>query len=410
MTAFSSLKIAAFRNYLSARFFLTFSVQMQNLVISWLIYDITHDPLSLGIIGIAEIIPFLAVVFFAGHMADTYNRKKLVVFAVSLIILSSGWLLFIATNKSLFSVTSILTCYYMVVVIVGFARGFFGPASQSMAPMLVPIKDFANATTWNTTVFHFGAVVGPAFGGLLYGYKGLSFTMFFIIGLQAVSLVLFIKLKYVHVLVEKTGESIRKRLAEGLKFVFSNQIIIGSLTLDLFAVLFGGAIALLPIFAGEILHVGPKGLGLLRAAPALGAILTAVILMWKPVGKSAGKLLLACVAGFGLCMIGFALSTNFYLSLIILGLSGGLDNVSVVIRQTVVQLRTPDHMRGRVASVNSVFISLSNEIGSFESGAAAKLFGLIPSVIYGGLATIGVVAVTRKVAPELAQLDMSNDQ
>jgi MFS family permease len=205
---------------------------------------------------------------------------------------------------------------------------------------------------------------------------------------------------------QSSNEPIFKRLSGGIKFVFSNQVIINSLSLDLFAVLFGGATALLPVFAAEVYHCGAQGLGMLRSAPAAGAVLMAVVLMWKPPGKGAGKILLASVAMFGVCMIVFALSKNFYLSLAVLALSGAVDNVSVVIRQTLVQMNTPDEMRGRVASVNSVFISLSNEIGSFESGLAAKIFGLIPSVIYGGLATIGVVGVTAKIAPKLREMDM----
>jgi MFS family permease len=402
MEALKALKVKPFRQFLFARFFLIFSVQMQNLILSWMVYGITKDPLSLGLIGIAEIIPFLSVVLFAGNMADKFSRKKMVFWATLLITSSSVFLYYLAANQDKIAPPLLLTSYYTIVVVIGFGRGFFGPASQAMVPTLVPADVFANATTWNTTAFHIASIIGPAVGGLMFGFGGAFISMPVIVFMQMLSLILYFTLKYDQVYSEKTDEPILQRLSGGFKFVFSNQVIINSLSLDLFAVLFGGATALLPVFAAEIYHCGAQGLGVLRSAPAAGAVLMAVLLMWKPPGKGAGKILLVSVAMFGLSMIAFALSQNFYLSVAILALSGAVDNVSVVIRQTLVQMNTPDEMRGRVASVNSVFISLSNEIGSFESGLAAKFFGLVPSVIYGGLATIGVVGVTAKIAPKLS--------
>ncbi len=406
MTAFNALKVKPFRQFVMARFFLIFSVQMQNLILSWLVYGITKDPLSLGLIGIAEIIPFLSVVLFAGNMADKFSRKKMVFWSTFVIFLASIFLYYLSMHEQDFEQELLLTFYYSFVVILGLSRGFFGPASQSMVPTLVPADVFANATTWNTTAFHIASILGPAIGGLLFGFGGAEVSMPVIVILQIFSLALYYTLNYKQVYGPSHNEPIFKRLSGGIKFVFSNQVIINSLSLDLFAVLFGGATALLPVFAAEVYHCGAQGLGMLRSAPAAGAVLMAAVLMWKPPGKGAGKILLASVALFGVCMIVFALSKNFYLSLAVLALSGAVDNVSVVIRQTLVQMNTPDEMRGRVASVNSVFISLSNEIGSFESGLAAKIFGLVPSVIYGGLATIGVVAVTTKIAPKLREMDM----
>ena len=406
MTAFDALKVIPFRHFLFARFSLIFSVQMQNLILSWLVYDITKDPLSLGLIGIAEVIPFLVVVLFAGNMADQYSRKKMVIYATLLIVCASLILLFLAINQSSLKPSILLSGYFSVVIVICLARGFFGPASQAMVPNLVPSSVFANATTWNTTAFHIAAIIGPAFGGLIFGFGQASISMSVILAMQLLSLLLYITLSDHQVYTQRKDESVIKRLKEGIKFVFNNQVIIASLSLDLFAVLFGGATALLPVFAVEVYHCGAEGLGLLRAAPAVGAVLMAVLIMIKPPGKGAGKILLVSVAAFGLCMIAFALSKNLYVSFAILALSGAVDNVSVVIRQTLVQSNTPDEMRGRVASVNSVFIGLSNEIGSFESGLAAKIFGLVPSVIYGGLATIGIVAATAKVAPKLRAMDM----
>jgi MFS family permease len=406
MTAFDALKVKPFRHFVVARFFLIFSVQMQNLILSWMVYDITKDPLSLGLIGIAEIIPFVSVVLFAGNMADKFSRKKMVFWATLLITFSSVILYYLSANAQSISAKLLLIFYFTVVVIIGLARGFFGPASQAMVPNLVPTHVFANATTWNTTAFHVASIIGPAVGGLLFGFGGALVSMPVIIFLQVISLILYYSLKYTQVYSENSTEPIFERLKGGIRFVFKNQVIINSLSLDLFAVLFGGATALLPVFAAEVYHCGAQGLGLLRSAPAAGAVIMAVILMWKPPGKGAGKILLSAVALFGVCMIAFALSKNLYLSVFILALSGAVDNISVVIRQTLVQMNTPDDMRGRVASVNSIFISLSNEIGSFESGLAAKIFGLVPSVIYGGIATIGVVGITAKIAPKLREMDM----
>jgi MFS family permease len=323
-----------------------------------------------------------------------------------LIACSSILLCYLTLNKQAIDSSLLLLGYYAVIAVIGLARGFFGPASQAMVPNLVGSEVFANATTWNTTAFHIASIIGPAFGGIIFGFGQAIASMVVIIGLQLISLSLYFKLPYKQVYNENTREPIFKRLKEGIKFVFNSQVIIGALSLDLFAVLFGGATSLLPVFAAEVYHCGAEGLGLLRAAPAVGAVLMAVLIMIKPPGKGAGKILLVSVAAFGLCMIAFALSKNLYLSIAILALSGAVDNVSVVIRQTLVQSNTPDEMRGRVASVNSVFIGLSNEIGSFESGLAAKIFGLVPSVIYGGLATIGIVSATAKVAPKLRAMDM----
>lgn len=391
---------------------LVLGFQIQYLVLGWLIYDLTHDPLQLGLAGLAEIIPFLSVIWVAGPLADRFNRKKIIV--ITILLFMAGYLLigFGVQNAGPENKSLVLLLYYAMIILVGFTRGFFGPSSQAIVPILVPAKDFANATTWNTSVFHLSAVAGPALGGWLYAKGGKEFTYCFVLILLLIGLFCVINMKYPgnQPKDHQARLPILKQLKTGIQFVFGHQVIIGSLTLDLFAVLFGGAVALLPVFAAEVLHCGPEGLGLLRSAPAAGALVMAWMLVMVPPEKNAGKALLISVSGFGLCMIGFALSTNFYLSLVLLFLSGSLDNISVVIRQTVVQMRTPDHMRGSVAAVNSIFIGMSNEIGAFESGLAAKLLGLIPSVIFGGLVTIGVVGVTAKYAPELRKLNLKEFQ
>lgn len=391
---------------------LVLGFQIQYLVLGWLIYDLTHDPLQLGLAGLAEIIPFLSVIWLAGPLADRFNRKKIVVLTTCLFLigyLTIGFIIYKAdpANHSL-----ILMLYYLMIILVGFTRGFFGPSSQAIVPTLVPAQHFANATTWNTSVFHLSSVTGPALGGLLYAAGGKEYTYLVVLSVMVLGVICLLMMKYRG----NTFNPVQKRLPifsqlkTGIRFVFSQQVIIGSLTLDLFAVLFGGAVALLPVFAAEVLKCGPEGLGLLRSAPATGALLMAWILVMVPPEKNAGKAMLISVAGFGLCMIGFALSTNFFLSLVLLFLSGALDNISVVIRQTVVQMRTPDHMRGSVAAVNSIFIGMSNEIGAFESGLAAKVLGLVPSVIAGGLVTIGVVGLTTKYAPDLRKLNLKEFQ
>jgi MFS family permease len=269
------------------------------------------------------------------------------------------------------------------------------PSSLALMAQIVPRSLYANSSTWNSVLWHVGAVTGPAIGGLVYGFKGVEAAYAGVIFFALVALLLLIPIKKKPIVKSLLVESLKERLFSGLRFVFKNQIMLGALSLDMFAVLFGGAVAMLPVFANEILHVGPEGLGVLRAAPALGAITMSLFLAYHPPLKNAGKALVFAVTGFGVCMILFALSTNFYLSMAFLILSGMFDNISVVIRATIVQLMTPDEMRGRVASVNSIFIGSSNEIGSFESGLAASLMGLVPSVIFGGVMTLIVVGKTK---------------
>jgi len=400
---FSALRYTIFRRFLLSRLLITFGTQMTYTVLGWIIYEATGDPLSLGMAGLAEIIPFLSVVWFAGPMADRYNRKWLLVGAGSLIFLS---VLLAGLFLSGFGTGIVMICYTLIVMI-GFGRGFYGPASQAMVPGLVPSEVFTNATTWNTGVFHVSSVAGPALGGLIYAFAGRNWVWLSILILLGVSVLLMFSLPYRNPGTSLLREPFFRQIKSGIRFVFHEPVIIGSLSLDLFAVLFGGAVALLPVFAKDILHCGPEGLGFLRAAPAAGALSMAWILVLRPPGKSAGKILLISVAGFGFCMSVFAFSQSVILSAAVLFISGALDNVSVVIRQTVVQMKTPEEMRGRVAAVNSVFISLSNEIGAFESGLAAQFFGLVPSVALGGFITIIVVCITAFRMPALRRLDLT---
>ena len=406
---YSSLRIRDFRLFISARLFLTLGTQMQSVIVGWQIYEHTKDPLALGLIGLSEAIPFIITALFAGHVADILERKKIIISGISLLALGTLCLLYFTLNSSQVLKEFGVFPIYIIIFLTGIARAFIGPALFAFLSQLLPKELYSNAATFNSTIYHLGSILGPAFGGLLYGFIGISLTYSIDIALILISIVLFSCIAS-RPLLNKLGEKepLLKSLSAGVKFVFKTPVVLGALSLDLFAVFFGGAVALLPIFANEILKLGPEGLGLLRSAPAFGAVLMALVMIYKPPTMNAGRNLNIAVTGFGLCMILFALSTNIYLSFILLTLSGAFDNVSVVIRSTILQLMTPNDMRGRVSAVNSIFIGSSNEIGEFESGLAAKIFGLIPSVIFGGLMTIIVVITTFRLVPKLKKLNLND--
>ena len=406
--AFAVLKVKDFRLFISFRFFMTIAIQMQSIIVGWQVYQLTKDPLSLGLIGLAEAIPFIAVALYAGHVADRFNRKKIILwFDLLFLCGTAGLLLFALNSGGLIKTVGILPIY-IVVVISGIARAFIYPSTIALMAQLVPREMYANSSTWNSTIWHIGAITGPAIGGLVYGFFGVKIAYSTVIFFMILSVLLLSNVKKYTVPQVIEEESLYQRLSSGIRFVFKNQILLGSMSLDMFAVLFGGAVAMLPIFAAEILKVGAQGLGFLRSAPMVGAVIMSLFIAYRPPMVNAGKSLMIGVAGFGLSIILFALSRNFYLSFILLMLSGMFDNISVIIRATTMQLITPDEMRGRVASVNSIFIGSSNEIGSFESGVAAKLMGLIPSVIFGGSMTLLIVGLTAKFAPLLRRLNLKS--
>ena len=379
---------------------------MQAVIVGWQVYEITKDPLSLGLIGLAEAIPSICVLLFAGHITDTNERKKIVLFSVLFMTMCSLLLLVISSDQFLFLSSNKVTAIYVAVFLSGIGRGFSGPSFFAFVSQLVPKSVLPNAITWNTTTWQTGAVTGPAIGGLIYGFWGAvnSYIIIVLLLLVAISLITTIKRKPVPEYIE--FQSLRETLTAGLKFVFERKVILGAISLDLFAVLFGGAVALLPIFAGEILFVGPQGLGALRAAPSIGAVVMAIYMTRHPLTKNAGRNLLLSVFGFGICIILFGLSKSFLLSMIVLVLSGAFDSVSVVIRATIIQLMTPDNLKGRVSAVNSIFIGSSNEIGAFESGVAAKLLGTVPSVIFGGVMTIIIVSFVTIFSKSLRKLKL----
>jgi len=401
---YAAMKIPDFRRFIFARFCITLAIQIQAVVVGWQVYEITKDPLSLGLIGLAEAIPSIAVSLYAGHVADIMPRKRIIVLTVSTLVFCSGSLLLFTRDMSNFLLLYGVLPIYIVIFISGIARGFITPAIFSFMPQLVPRELFQNAISWNSTLWEMASIGGPPLGGLVYGFLGITIAYSVDVGLTVVGLLLVLSVgdRPLPPLSEEQG--MVEKIKAGLQFVFRNKIVLGAISLDLFAVLFGGAIALLPIFAEEILHVGTVGFGVLRSAPGIGALLTALYLTYNPIRKHMGIILLCAVGGFGVCMIGFALSANFWLSMGVLAMSGAFDSVSVIIRGTLLQTLTPENMKGRVSAVNNIFIGSSNEIGAFESGVAARLLRVVPSVVFGGVMTLIVVGITAWKAPELRKL------
>jgi MFS family permease len=401
---YAALKIKDFRLFILSRFCVTLAVQIQSVVVAWQVYEITKDPLSLGLIGLAEAIPSIGVSLYAGHVADIIQRKKIIVICLLTLMICSFALLMFTTKVGAGVLDFGVFPIYTVIFISGVARGFITPALFSFMPQLVPRELYSNAITWNSTLWETASISGLALGGLIYGLYGVTTAYAADFSLTATGFLLawLVANKPLPEVTEEEGMA--AKIKAGLSFVFHNKIILSAITLDLFAVLFGGAVALLPIFADTVLHVGKEGLGILRAAPSIGALLMAFYITHYPITKNAGRTLLACVAGFGVCMILFALSRNFWISLFLLATSGAFDCVSVIIRGTLLQTLTPENMKGRVSAVNNIFIGSSNEIGMFESGVAAKALGTVPSVMLGGFLTLGVVGITGWLSKSLRNL------
>jgi MFS family permease len=423
-SAYEVIKIKDYRSYIIARTFITFGVNILGTVVGWQVYAHTQDTFSLGLIGLAEFIPFLFVTLVGGYIADIIDRKKIMQTCVFLYAACAFVLYMLSTNFAYIIDSQGVMPIYFIIGLTGLVRGFLGPAQTAFAAQLVPAHLYASAATWSTMSWHISSIGGPAIGGLLYGFtKGSSTSYATVTVLTLIGLGFIFSITSRHIahkakntegdnskllntpLNEVKKEGFFDNVGVGLNFVFKNQIILSSLALDMFAVLFGGAVALLPAFAKDVLQFGPEGLGIMRAAPAIGALLMGIILVYYPLKSHSGKILLWAVAGFGICTILFALSTNFWFSLLMLAGTGFFDNVSMVIRGTVIQLFTPNEMRGRVSAVNSLFIGSSNELGAFESGLAAKYMGLVPSVVFGGTMTLIVVAITWFKAPKLRNLD-----
>jgi len=382
---------------MASRFFATLGTQMQALVVSWQIYELTKSPLALGMIGLVEAVVFISFSFWAGRFADRKEKRIIILASQSVLLLCAVLLMQLSRAPALQ-----VWRFYGVIALTGLARSYLWPASFAFSELTVPREIYARAAALNSTGWEVGSIVGPALGGFVYAWRGpvagYEIVVFFM--LVAIGLACRMGKKPPAI---AAPEQPSHGLLSGARFVFCHPVMLSAIALDMFAVLFGGAVAILPIFA-DLLHVGARGLGWLRASPSIGAILMAVYQSYRPPFERAGRTLLAAVAFFGACMIVFALSTSFWLSFVLLAASGMADNVSVVIRASIMQAYTPNAMRGRVSSVNGIFIGSSNEIGAFESGLAAQLMGTVPSVIFGGVMTLLTVAVACWKFPALRGL------
>jgi len=398
----AALRYPDFRLYLATRFFSNVAHLIQVVAIGWQVYDLTHDPLDLGYVGLSVFLPQIAFVLFTGAVADRFDRRWVALSFLVLETFSTVALLWM-TIAGLSSVLPI----FAVLVAAGVARAFLGPALQSVVPLVVPREHFPNAVAWNSMVWQIGVIAGPAIGGLLYGFG--PAVVYSLVTVMLVASVIAISRMRTRLKTQSEDAPMIERLTAGIRFVWTRPVILGAISLDLFAVLFGGATALLPIYARDILMVGPWGLGLLRSAPALGATVCALTLTRRPLKRRAGLTMFFCVACYGLATIVFGLSTNFFLSLGVLVIMGACDMISVFVRQNLVQLGTPDAMRGRVSAVNLVFIGASNELGEFESGVTASWFGTVPAVVIGGIGTLAVVGLWAWRFRELRRIDKLED-
>ena len=408
---YAALRYKEFNTFLLIRFAMVFAWSMQFIIIEWQVYSLTKNPLSLGIIGLMEVIPAISMALFAGHIVDQKEKKGMLFKCIlAFSILSFG--MFLLTWPKIvsgFDTNKVLYAIYFLVFLGGLIRAFLGPTIFSLLALIVPKKVYPNAATWSSSVWQTATVVGSAVAGFSITWLGVHWSMCFVFGCSVLALLTLTQIATKPILNPKIGEPIMESLKEGVKFVYTNKTVFGALTLDMVAVLFGGAVALLPIFAQDILKVGPEGFGVLRAAPAVGALLTMFISAYVPLYKNAGIKLLGAIFAFGICIIIFGISTLFWVSVLALFFSGVADGISVVIRQTILQLKTPDHMRGRIAAVNSIFVGSSNELGAFESGLTAKLMGTVSAVVFGGSMTLLVVLFTGFKLPSFRNLDLQKD-
>ena len=415
ISPFASLKVVEFRNLMLGRFLFIMGLRMMGTLVGWWIYELTNEPFAIGLIGLAEVIPAVSLALYAGHVIDISEKRKLLLRGVILYWICAIVLLGLSIyndksdHTNTFANNSALIiaiCIYFVVFCTGIIRSFTGPSFGTIVGAIIPKDLLQNATTWSQGIWLTASILGHAIVGFIIAGFGHTGALITVVSLVTIGYFFIskIKAKPPHadlVANQKTLESVK----EGLRYVYNTKELLGALSLDLFAVLFGGAVAMIPVYAVDILKVGPIGFGWLNAASDIGAILIIFIITLFPVNAGQGKKLLIAVGGFGLCIIVFALSKLFWLSFAALLLSGILDGFSMIVRGTIVQLKTPDHMRGRVMSVNSMFINSSNEFGQFESGVAAKLLGVIPSVVFGGTMTIIVVLTTWFKAPSLRKME-----
>lgn len=404
---FAAMRIHEYRNLMMGRFLFIMGLRMMGTLVGWWIYELTNDPFAIGLIGLSEVIPAVSLSLYAGHIIDISEKRKLLLRGVTLYLVCALFLLLLSTSYTTEQLSKhwIAFSIYIIIFFTGIIRAFTGPTFGTMVASIVPRDLLQNATTWNQGIWLSASVTGHATVGFLIALIGNTGSLAVISTLVFIGFMFMFQIKPKPSLNEKGEKKTMESVKEGLSFVFKTKELLGALSLDLFAVLFGGAVAMIPVFAKDILKTGPIGFGWLNAASDIGSILIVILLTAFPLKRQQGKKLLLAVAGFGVCIIIFAFSRLFWLSFAVLMLSGMLDGISMIIRGTIVQLKTPDQMRGRVMSVNSMFINSSNELGQFESGLAAKLLGVIPSVVFGGCMTLLVVATTWFKAPSLRKME-----
>jgi MFS family permease len=399
-TGFAVFSSPNFLLFELARFCIVAALEMQSVAVAWQVYEITRQPLNLGFVGLAQFLPVVLLFLPAGHAADRFDRRRLLVICYAGFAVCSGFLLAIAWHHQ-----KSVRLIYAVLILLGVVRSFNAPAARALLPQLVPQEQFPRAVAWNSSIFQTATILGPALGGFLYAFWHGAAAVYAgaaVIGVAAALSLLRIRPQ----VAARAREPVSMgTVSAGLRYIWREKVILGSISLDLFAVLLGGAVALLPVYAREILKTGPWGLGLLRSAPGIGAAVMAVLLAYRPLRARIGATMLGAVAGFGVFTILFGISRNLILSLIALLLTGASDMVSVVIRGTLIQIATPDAMRGRVNAVDMIFIGASNELGEFESGLTAHWFGAVPAVVLGGIGTLVVIAIWAWKFPELRQAD-----
>ncbi len=397
-----------FKKLIAARFFFTLAVQMQAVVVGWRIYELTNDPLALGLIGLAEAVPALSLALYAGYVVDRSRPVGVYRWVLEGSFISALILMASAVMQNHISLFMQIVALYVASIFTGGARAFSQPAMFAIVPRIIKREELSQAQAWMGTAMQVARVAGPALGGLVFGFLGVTTSFLMICAFLIAGLLATYAIQTVVEAPMMTGaaRSVKEELSEGAQFVFKHPILFPALTLDMVSVLFGGVTALLPIFAKEVLNVGPRGLGALRAAPAVGATIMGLYLAKVPLRHRAGSWLFTSVAGFGVCILVFAASKSFLLSLFALAMSGVFDSVSMVVRSTAVQLASPDHMRGRISAVNSMFIGSSNELGEFESGVVAKLIGTVPAAYFGGIICLMTVGAVAFLSPTLRNLDL----
>ena len=409
---YAALRYPEYSNFIAATLLFTIALLVQEVALGYELYTITRDPLALGLTGLAEAVPFIGLSLYGGHIADRKSKRQIILWSVAVITASSLFLhLFArAAASGQIPMSVVVGVIYATVFLIGLCRAFQSPAAASLRAFLVPITAYENAATWSSSAWQAGSIVGPTIGGLLFAWLGFPDTLLIVVGLLALAVFLYSRIGDKVVKVTNVRSDLLASVREGIRFVWQTKAILYAISLDLFSVLFGGVVALLPIFAKDILNVGAEGLGVLRAAPSLGAVLTLIILSRVSPMRHAWRNMLIAVTGFGIAILVFALSPLMLVSVVALFFSGAFDSISVVIRQTLLQLKTPDEMRGRVMAVNGIFVTSSNELGAFESGLAARLMGVIPSAVFGGVVTLVIVGWVSLKSRELLGLRFGADR